>query len=295
MDPARLLPRIIQVGWMKRSRKMWTGIGVVTLSQAISSATQGAHPVPESSGAAPYTHRTAGPPRADAAGEAGKPSGETYLRDGGPSDTRVRLSRDLILLHGYALAADASVTVGDWAAATAHILASTEELRTKLEPYMKGQGVRPFAPEMARLTTAIERKDAALYAQARVDLDAHMARAGAAIKKFQVPYHRFILRAAIEALKAASSAYDAAVSDGRIADAVEYRDSRGFARAAGQAIVSIRGDLDRVDAAAALRIDQQLAALGATWPAGVAVPVRVMSAADVAALVSDIEVTARAF
>ena len=149
MDPARLLPRIIQVGWMKRSRKMWTGIGVVTLSQAISPAMQGAHPVPESSGAAPYTHRTAGPPRADAAGEAGKPSGETYLRDGGPSDTRVRLSRDLILLHGYALAADASVAVGDWAAATSHILTSTEELRAKLEPYMKGQAARFAWPRAA--------------------------------------------------------------------------------------------------------------------------------------------------
>ena len=201
----------------------------------------------------------------------------------------------MILLHGYALAADASVAAGDWAAATAHGVASTEELRVKLEPYMKGQGVRPFAPEIATLTTAIESKDAVLYTRARVDLDAHMARAGAAIKKFQVPYHRFILRAAIEALKAASSAYDAAVSDGRITDAAEYRDSRGFARAAEQAIVSIRAELERVDAVAAQRIDQQMAALDATWPAGVAAPDRVMSAADVAALVSDIEATARTF
>ena len=273
---------------MRVTRKIWIGIGAATIAHAGSDRVAAQPPLSAASQAAPdaLLHRVGKdhPP-----GQAGATGGETYLRDGGASDTRTRFSRDLMLVQGHALIADELAAVGQWPAARAHLTTSTEELRAYLEPYMRGQGLAPFTAIVEKLSAAAARSDRPSYAAARRDLDGHMAAADTAIRKFQLPQHRFQLRAAIEVLKAASSAYDASVGDGRIADPVEYRDGRGYLLAAEKAIVAIEADLAKTDAAQVRQIKLTLGELKRAWPATVAPSAIVMSVEGVALLVAKIE------
>jgi hypothetical protein len=221
--------------------------------------------------------------------------GETYLRDGGISDTRTRFSRDMLLLQGHGLIADEAVASGDWTTALMHLTTSTEDLRKKLEPYMKGQGIASFSRIVADLTTAVGSKDMTAYLAARRAFQDHEKRASLAIRKFQDPYVKFQMRAAVETLKAASSAYDAAVSEQHISDPSEYRDSRGFILAAERAIHALHGELAKVDVNRLQEIDAALTELRTAWPTP-SIPTTIALSVDgVAVLVSRIEELAEVF
>jgi hypothetical protein len=279
---------------MTKSRRIWIGIGAATLTQVAAErlcalpAAKLAPPIP-----AHALLHTIG--KEHQPGQAGSTGGETYLRDGGPSDTRTRFTRDLILLHGHALIADELVAIGDWSGALAHVTTSTEELRAYLETYMRGQGVAPFSGAVENLTAAIARQDAKAYAAARNAYETHADLAARAMRKFQTPYHRFAVRAAVEALKAASSAYAASLSDGKIADRAEYQDARGFGLVACAAIKGLNTDLSKIDADHTRQIQAACTGLNAAWPT-TAVPAGVgLSPEDVAGLIAKIEDLALVF
>jgi hypothetical protein len=279
---------------MSASRKIWIGIGAAALTQVSAEDVLALPRVVLASASTPHALlHTIG--KDHPAGQASTTGGETYLRDGGPSDTRTRFARDLILLSGHALIADELVAIGDWPAALAHVTTSTEELRAYLEAYMRGQGVAPFAASVVRLTTAITQKDAKAYAAARKAFDAHIVLAARAIRKLQVPYHRFAIRAAVEALKAASSAYAASISDGNISDTAEYLDARGFGRAALAAIELLKSDLSKINADHARQIQAVCMQLAAAWPTPPAPTANALSPEEVAALISRIEDLALVF
>ncbi len=275
---------------MSTLRKIWVGIGVAVVTPGVGPSLNAAIlPVGAPKVQQPPLHRIGKdhPP-----GQAGAVGGETYLRDGSISDTRTRFSRDMILLQGHALIADEAVADAAWSTALAHLTASTEDIRSKLEPYMKGQGVAPFSAVIARLTKAIDAKDQGAYAAARRAFDDHANRAALAIKKFQEPYIHFQLRAVVEALKAASSAYDAAISEQNVTDISEYRDSRGFVLAAERALVAVSAELTKINEPRARAIKTLVVELKAAWPSFAPPTVIVMNAEDVALLVARIEVEA---
>jgi hypothetical protein len=279
---------------MTKSRRIWIGIGAATLTQVAAErlcalpAAKLAPPIP-----AHALLHTIGKDHSPC--QAGSTGGETYLRDGGPSDTRTRFARDLILLRGHALIADELVAVGDWSAALAHVKTSTEELRAYLETYMRGQGVAPFSAAVDKLTAAIDQKDAKAYAAARNTYDMHADLAAHAVRKFQTPYHRFAVRAAVEALKAASSAYAASLSDGKINDTAEYQDARGFGLAASAALELLNTDLLKIDPDRTRQIQAACSQLNAAWPTTAAPAAIILSPEDVAALISRIEDLALVF
>ncbi len=267
------------------ARKIWIGVGVAAVGPALGAAAKMPATLPNPDVA--VLAQLVGKDHSQA--KNGAVGGETYLRDGGVSDTRTRFSRDVILLHGHALIADEAIEAGDWSTALAHLTTSSEELRTKIEPYMRGQGVASFEPIVAALTKAIATRDKRGYLAARRTYDEHAKRASLAIKKFQTPYLRFQMRAVVEALKAASGAYDASVAGQVVSDASEYRDSRGFLLAAEFALQAIEPDLFKTEPLHLRDIKKALAELKTAWPAYTPPKAIVMNAEGVALLVSQIE------
>jgi hypothetical protein len=272
---------------MTRVRKIWigVGVGVAAVGPALGAAAFSPPLVRNDKHVIAAQHA----PKDHSRSPNGAVGGETYLRDGGISDTRTRFSRDMILLHGHALIADEAVKAGDWSTALAHLTTSSEELRSKVEPYMRGQGVASFAAVVAALTKAIEAKDRRKYVDARRAYDAHAERASLAIKKFQTPFLRFQVRAIVEALKVASGAYDAAVKGRSVSDAAEYRDSRGFLLAAERALLAIEPDLAKAEPLHLRDIKKHLIELKTAWPTYTPPKVIIMNADGVALLVSKIE------
>lgn len=200
------------------------------------------------------------------AAPATRTGGEPYLRDGGPSDTRVRITRDLILFKGHLFVFDERIAAKDWPSAQRRIDDATLELRERVEPYMKGQGVRPFTPQIDEIRRAIDRRDVKAIAAVRARLAAKTIEVDKAFAKFRRPYRHFGLRGAIEAMKVAAKAYEAAISEGAFVQADEYQDGRGAKVAVDAVLARLRAELFEIDASAASRLFAEATAIAAAWP-----------------------------
>lgn len=259
-------------------RKIWLGVGSATLASA---------PVTHAAGVVPPYPRTeqAAAPHVVLVGKdhppgtAGAQGGETYLRDGGPSDTRVRVLRDLLLIEGHFRIVDELVAAGRFDEAVKRMGEMTLEAREKVEPYMKGQGVKPFTPLVAETQTALSKSNLQAFKAGRKKLDERIVQARAAFKKFQTPHYRFALRGIVETLKAAASSYDASVQGGLIVSASEYQDGRGYVLAAELALSRIETGLTAIDAGALREIKTALIELKRAWPS-LAPPTSITMSAD---------------
>src|SRR4051794_2779479 len=99
------------------SRKIWLGISVATLASGSTTV-----------GAQHAGHRAGVAPAANGALDASTSSqgGGTYLTDSGPSDTRIRMYRDIILIRGHLRVGGELIDMGAWDEALPHFLHPTE-------------------------------------------------------------------------------------------------------------------------------------------------------------------------
>ncbi len=273
---------------MARTPKLWIGIGLTVALPAFAQRPT----VPPQPAAGRLVHLAG---KDNVPGTTGVVGGETYLRDGGISDTRTRFSRDMLLLLGHLEIASEAVESGAWDAAKTHVTTSSEDIRTKLEPYMRGQGVPTFEKLVAALVKAIHAKNRREFTVARQAFTDHAARGSLAVKKFQTPYLRFQARAIVETLKAASSAYDSAVTGQAVSDAAEYHDSRGFLLAARRALAQVELEMSQAHPDHVRDIKRRLAELATAWRAFTPPTAITMNAEVVALLVSQIEDDAAVF
>ncbi len=236
------------------NRRIWTGIGAATLVSAASAL--------PAVGDSPKTSGKGEPASAASPGR----GGETYLSDGGPSDTRVRYIRDLTLFVGQVIIAHELVTSGQWDDALSHLIEQTADVRDAMLPYLQRHGLTPFAADLAALADAIEARDADAFGRARVILDTKLQAASALVKRFSTPHHRFALRGLVETAKAASSAYEAALDADSVSNFAEYREGRGYVAAARLQLAEIHSELAAVDQTKARMIAAEFEALASAWP-----------------------------
>jgi hypothetical protein len=261
----------------RMTRRTWISIGVAVASEATASAVFAQ--VPGSASAEPRTGT----------------GGEPYLRDGGPSDSRTRITRDLILFDGCLRVFDELVASRSWSAARQRVDDATLEYRDKLEPYMKGQGVRPFTPLVEEAVRAVAVRDGAAGKRASEKLQARAMEADQVLRKFRRPYHQFGLRGGIEALKVASKSYASAFATPNQPEPADYQDGRGAFMAASASLALVANDLRRIDPNAAERVFAALDRLKPVWPT-LAVPSSPPLAPDaVEALVEAVETAATPF
>ena len=271
----------------KLVRKLWVGIGVVSMAGVCAEALaqHGGHDAtPASSG------NTIAPARI---GE----GGESYLTDGGPADTRIRLLRDLALIRGHLLIGNELIGEGRWDEALPHFLHPTEEIYSKLERYIKLHGVVPFDGQLKALAQTVKARRGGAYSQASRVVDERLTGASIVFRKYMNPLPRMTIKAAVEVLKVAAGEYASSIEGGRFSKPVEYQDSRGFILYAEQMIAGVAGDLNRQNAKALTDVRNQLAALKRAWPGPIEVApaAPVLDVASVAAIVTAIEAASASF
>ena len=271
------------------TRKLWVGIGAVTLAGGAITG-PGEAQEHKAHAAAPSTEAgKASATRSPAEG------GEAYLTDGGPKDTRIRFYRDIELIRGHLLVGQQLIELGLWDEALPHFLHPTEELYGALEKYIKLHGIAPFRRELQALAQTVKAKRKDAYEQALTGVERRLEGALAVARRFMTPVQSFTARAAAEVLKAALGEYVSSLDGGHFGRPVEYQDARGFVWVAERMIEGAASELGKVDAEALARMRNDLARLKAAWPAPMPPPAPPLEVGELTALIEDLELCASRF
>ncbi len=265
----------------KLTRKLWVGIGAVSLVGASMTGT----PSAQDSG-----HKGHGPaaPAQNATPNSGE-GGEAYLTDGGPKDTRIRFYRDIELMRGHLLVGHQLIELDLWDEALPHFLHPTEELYALIEKYIKLHNIQPFRRELQALAQTVKAKRKGAYQQALKAVDQRLDAALAVGKKYMTPVRNFTVRTAVEVLRVAQSEYETSIEDGKFVKPVEYQDSRGFVWQAERMIEGAAAELAKIDAESLGKVRADLAKLKAAWPAPMPPPAPILEVGQISAIISDIE------
>lgn len=270
------------------SRKLWIGIGAVTMATvggAGQTSAQHAHGDANAKRPAAEAPSPAAPKAAATAAE----GGESYLTDGGPTDTRIRFYRDVELVRGHLAVGRELVALGMWDEALPHFLHPTEELYDGLEKYIKLHTLQPFKRELLALAQAVKAKKEGAYQQALKVLEPRLEAALAAVKKFMNPPAGYLMKTAAELLKVAQSEYATSIENGRFVKPVEFQDGRGFMQRAEKLFAQAGPLVKAKDPEALSRVMQKFAEAKKAWPSPLPPDAPVIEPGILSALVSDIE------
>jgi hypothetical protein len=242
------------------TRKVWVGIGAATV---MSGAAAPAHAQHSAHGAKDKSTASQ-----DAAVLVPAQSGESYLTDGGPTDTRVRIYRDIALMRGHLLIGGELIEQGRWDDALPHFLHPTEELYGAMERYIKLHKVTPFDRQLKALAQAVKARNKNAYQQAAKVVDERLANALAGFKRFMTgaPFTSFTARTVVEVVNVAKGEYEVAVEGDRYGKPVEYQDGRGFCQYAEQLLTRHAKDFEAVDRLAYAELRRLLDEIKLAWP-----------------------------
>ena len=266
----------------KLTRKLWVGIGAVTIAGA---------PLATGVFAQEPAHKGHAPPAAadSKASETAAPGGEAYLTDGGPRDTRIRFYRDVELMRGHINVGGELIALGLWDEALPHFLHPTEELYGVMEKYIKLHRIPPFRRELQALAQTVKARREGAYRQALEVVHGRLGGALAVARKFMTPPHRFTVQSAVEVLRVAHSEYEGAIENGKFVKPVEYQDSRGFVWQAERMIEGVAAKLAALDKEALQKVRADLAQLKKAWPAPMPPGAPLFEPGQISAIISDIE------
>ena len=272
----------------KLTRKVWIGIGAVTIASA---------PLVASAQDRPHSgHQPASSQEPGVAGATAAEGGEAYLSDGGPKDTRIRFYRDVALMRGHLLVGDQLIAKGLWDDALPHFLHPTEELYALIEKYIKLHKITPFARDLQALAQTVKAKRKEAYDQRLKVVDQRLTSALEAAKRFMTPPVRtFTVRTAVAVLRAAQSEYETSIEDGKFTKPVEYQDSRGFVLQSERMLNAIANELAGIDAAGFASVRSDFERLKQAWPDVMPPAAPVLAAGEISALISAIELHAARF
>lgn len=195
----------------------------------------------------------------------------------------------LELMKGHLLVGRELLDAGAPQDAVFHYLHPAEELYGEMEDDLARHGAAPFKSELDRLATLVEENaDPAEIEAAEAQTVAAIDAALAKLPAEQRESPAFVLDVALGMLRVAADEYAEAITDGRIANVVEYQDARGFVWEARRLIAGIEDQLKAKDAEAYRDLIVHLDALQKAWPTPQPPEQPVLSAEEVAAAVARI-------
>lgn len=277
---------------MKR-RKVWVGLGTAILVTPHAPAVAEAPlPIPASAisaSAAPITlaraksggegegHSHAVKTKAKTGGEGGESGAKAKASiTGGEGDEgggggaglepELRFYRDIQLIRGHLLVGDELVKEGRWKEALPHFLHPSEEIYGKISADLKAYGVPAFATALKALAQTVKARNKDAYAGAFAAIEERLAAADKALRGKEANWAYFAVETALETLRSAADEYEEAVEGGKIGNAVEYQDSRGFVWQAERLFAGVADDLAKKDADAVATIRAAFADLQKAWP-----------------------------
>jgi hypothetical protein len=231
---------------------------------------------------------------AGAGGEGGEGGGEKGAAAPAESqiDPAVRFFRDIALIRGHLTVGDELVQAGRWDDALPHYLHPSVEIYGGIKGDLKTYKVRPFESALKALAQTVKAKKKEAYGPALALVREQLAGAEAAVKSTRTDWPGFVVAVALETLKSATDEYGEAVSNGAIAEAVEYQDSRGFVWEAERLVQSVAPDLKAKDADGFAAMQADFTALKEAWPTPVPPARAVKDTSDVLSGVARIELHA---
>ncbi len=220
-------------------------------------------------------------------GEGGE-GGEGGALAGATEDQRYAVR--LLLAKGHFRAGSELARLGRWSDARDHFLHPEAELFPGLKNDFKARNVAGLEASADRLAEAAEAGDPAWqerYREALAGIDGALAKldgwAGAA--------PRDVLPVALMLLHQAGAEYREAVADGRVVNAHEYQDGRGFWLVAADLVDRLSDKVAAGDRDAYRQVRATLDGLGAAWPA-ITPPDRPLPVSRVLADISRVELAA---
>jgi Helix-hairpin-helix motif len=198
------------------------------------------------------------------------------------------------LMKGHLMVAKELLDLKQVAQAEPHIGHPVEEIYADVEDQLKERKVPEFKTPLIALLDLVKggAKDGA---KVNTDFTAAMKSVDGAINILPATQRnssKFALQIINGLLDTANSEYQASIANGKIAQVVEYQDSRGFVAYANQLYKAIEPQLKKDNPAAATAIGTQLADLTKVWPAAIAPATPVKTSAEVTKLVKQIEAEA---
>lgn len=277
----------------RRRIKIWSGLGTYVMAGAgLALGGPAAAEAPRADSALGRPAQIAEAPKADEAkphphGHQGGEGGERGAGDDASPDQAFMLQ--LLLIRGHLRVGAELVAAGMWNDAMPHYLHPAEEIYKELAPALARRKIAPFEADLAALARLVKAKAGhAAVETAQAALTAKLDAAAATLGAGTLTQPAFVLAVAERLLNAAAGEYGAAVENGRIANPVEYQDSRGFVWAAEAFVQGIAPALKAKDAAALAAVETGFAALKQAWPSAAPPPKALATPAEVQAGVSRI-------
>jgi Helix-hairpin-helix motif len=195
------------------------------------------------------------------------------------------------LMKGHLLVAKELLDLKQVAQAEPHIGHPVEEIYADVEEQLKERKVPEFKTPLISLLDLVKAggKDST---KVNTNFTASMKSVDGAIAILPVTQRtssKFALQIINGLLDTANSEYKAAIANGKIAQVVEYQDSRGFVTYANELYKAIAPQLKKDNPAAATAIGTSLADLTKVWPAPIAPATPVKTPAEVTKLIKTIE------
>lgn len=226
-------------------------------------------------------------PDAGDVGEARESSGVGNL----PSE--LAFATRIALLRGNLLVGDELVKQQQWSAALPHFLRPTEELYKDLKDTLAQYKVAPFDGALKALADVVKaRKGGNDYARAWKLVNDSLADADRAMQDRTGDWPGLVIETAIESLKVAGSAYQAAIVEGRFAKPVEYQDARGIIWQAERMIESVSSALEKQNPEALASVRAGLADLKKAFPSPMPPRIPLKSPAEVLSDIARVETAA---
>lgn len=205
-------------------------------------------------------------------------------------DADARLYRDLELMRGHLLIAGELVAGDHWIDAVPHVFHPIEEIYDGMKGEIEKRSLPGFLTELKVLAQTIKAKQKDAYVAALQAVNTKLNAIEQNIKASKAPWNVTVKAALISVLKTAAEEYGNAVKDGKIAEAVEYQDSRGFIWRADAMLKDGALTKNTANTATLAAAAEALAKLKSVWPAPIPPDAAVASAESVAA---DIEKLAK--
>lgn len=135
----------------------------------------------------------------------------------------------LLLVRGHLDMGQTLYDAGKADDALPHFLHPAEEIYESIEAELHEHGITDMGDKLKALSDAAKAKaDKAEVARMTAEVDAQIEQSMKAVGGEGLTRKPFLYQVALPVMQTAADEYDAAFRDGRIANVVEYQDSRGF-------------------------------------------------------------------
>lgn len=197
------------------------------------------------------------------------------------------------LMKGHLLVARELLDLQKPEQAEPHIGHPVEEIYADVEDQLDERKVKPFKEPLVALQDQVKAgaKDANKVNTGFKASMQSVEGAIATLPESQRQTPNFVLQVINSLLDTANSEYGAAIANGKVAQIIEYQDSRGFVTYANELYKGISERMAKDNPSAYKSIQSTMADLTKAWPAAIAPSAPVLTTAQVTTLIKTIEQT----